>query len=108
MTTHVDDLYETDPLDVRYGDPVTPWTVYQPWGHGPIYLATGPVNLPSEPEVYVVAAVCTSCAWMGPDRTGDPHETQLVWDDAQQHAHHMGVRCGFPDCTQLGCQRAEQ
>lgn len=95
------DLLDADAA--RYLDPgagdahVTAWTVHQPWGHGPVYLAH-PLLSGAK-----VQARCRQCGWCGPDRTGDPHADALVWDDSQQHAHHVGARCGIPDCAEPAC-----
>lgn len=69
------------------------WTYHQPLGHGPILLRSE----------WIVQARCVECGWIGPDRTGDLHAEELVWDDSQQHAHHYDAPCGVPDCTEPRC-----
>jgi hypothetical protein len=63
--------------------------VFQPWGHGPIYMTR------RYPEP-ITRGWCVQCVmWIGPDRTGDPEALRLVEDDACAHAHAKNANCGL-------------
>lgn len=68
----------------------------QPTAHGPVYL---------DNQSGAVQAWCVSDDWVGPDRSGDVHAVDLALDDAVQHSHRSGFRCGVcePCVSGLSC-----
>lgn len=77
--------------DPRLGedrDVPLPWEYADTYGHGPVLLTT----LPDRPA----RAHCChpGCGWSGPDRDYTHQGVRLALDDACQHWHTEGYRCG--------------